>query len=300
MSDELPIVQDYVLSHRGQYEENVLAGTLWGLLDWQRAILAHSKEAEMLPPVRTKLTEILNYYSGVITEPFASDALINLGYFDNQDQINQIKAGDYSHETADGQVNLDGLFVIGIVGQIQAGKGTSGKILESDYGSRHYPFIEALYAFGYALGFRPDREDREGLVEINNIIKPRYGNDRFAKSTLLRAQRRAKLNQTEIISCDGFRSQEEAELVLAQPSGYLFSVWAEQQIRYERALRKPQISQRPKNFEAFALQDEKELNGMMKEPLRLSEPPFDNNQRNSHEHLRQQIHTRMDQILHTK
>lgn len=273
--------------------ENIVKAekTLWGLGDLFRALSFSSSKSKLISEVQSKLTDFMRKYSDAVGKKVAINTLTRKGYFENETQVEGIVCGNYDRVPTDQILQINGVYVIGFVGLIGSGKSTAGRILQEEYGSRHYPFIDGLHAFAYAMGVDPTQLDREGLRKINDVIKPQFGNDRFAKTVLHAARKQLKYSPLNMVSCDGLRSEQEGRLVLSQPNSNLFIIETGLEQRYSRAKNNPLPKKRPENYERFKFDSDFEEKNMMKPVFKLvTEPPFDNN--DNEDNLRQQIRER--------
>ena len=69
--------------------------------------------------------------------------------------------------------------IIGIVGQISAGKGTVGEIISKQIGSMHFPLSDRLREVAH-INSQPPFE-RNTLRQVNDKIKPRFGQHTFVE-----------------------------------------------------------------------------------------------------------------------
>ncbi|MBI3887714.1 hypothetical protein HY310_01450 [Candidatus Microgenomates bacterium] len=187
--------------------------------------------------------------------------------------------------------------IVGFAGLPQSGKGACGEIMRQNYNSRHYAFIEGLFAFAYAMGLDPTKMSRAELREkVNDVIKPRLGNDTFANAVIHRGFRIAVREGLSVVTCDGFRSVDEGKLVRdVIPNGILVGVESSLWNRYQRAKHKPQVAQRPKSFAQFVWDSFYENKTMIGPVLKMTDTRFDNNR--DLEYLRRQVVAHFNTIL---
>lgn len=192
--------------------------------------------------------------------------------------------------------------VVGFAGLPQSGKGACGEIARQEYGSMHFAFIEGLFAFGFAMGLRPDKMTRAQLRgQVNDVIKPVFGFDVFAETAIKRGYRIALRNNLPMITCDGFRSVPEGKLVKRDgvvPNGHLIAVDSHFWLRYLRARKKPQESQRPKSILQFMWDNYVEYTTMIGPVLRMSEARIKNN--SGYEDLRVRVRETIEPIFNDR
>jgi len=191
------------------------------------------------------------------------------------------------------------LLAIGFAGMIRAGKSLAGKIVEEEYEGAHFPFVDSLKAFSLAMGYRLG-VNRAVLREVNDIIKPRFGNATFAEETIRKATALIPYKQPLVLGFDGFRSAEEARLIL-NLGGVMAEVWANLDTRYLRAKRhvsEDKQGQEPESFEHFRYESELEYETMMRPAIELCQVRLDNNQDDSGKYLKVQIKAHFDSMVH--
>ncbi len=273
------------------YGSQRIEQTIWGLSDLRKGIVHTDPDSPILPEIENRLCLLTRGYCNQISHGFVVEQIASVGYMESRDEVEKVIAGDFKDIPTDHGLRIDGIYVIGFVGLIQAGKTLAGYLMSDIYGTRHYPFIDGLFAFAYAMGLNPLEMTRSQLVnEVNDVIKPYLGHDRFAKTTLQRARREQQLKPATAITCDGFRSSSEGRLVLSQQKGLLVSIAANIEERYARACRKKAKSQQPKSFTEFKRQSDYEEQAMMTQVFALAQAsPIDNNSNDGGEHLREQL-----------
>lgn len=140
------------------------------------------------------------------------------------------------------------MLIIGITGTLGAGKGTIVDYLVNQKGFKHYSVS------GYLTGqlLKQKRTiDRNGMREIANEIRTKFGPDYITKILFEKAKRAKGKAVIESI-----RNPKEAEFI-KKHGGYLFAVDADQKTRYDRI--KSRGSKKDSvTFKEFKEQEEKE------------------------------------------
>lgn len=278
--------------------------TIWGMLDLHRGVALMDPESPLLPELRFRLRELTNNYTQRLGDPLAAKLLVENGYVESKEEVAKIRTGEFKEISTDESLQIVGPYVIGIVGLIQSGKTSVGGYMTEKYKSAHYPFIGGLFAFAWAMGLDPPGMSRMELVrQVNDIIKPYLGHDRFARTVLHRARRKLQFEQLDAVTCDGFRSLPEAKIVLSQPKGILVAVEAADEERYARQWANPEKkAQRIRGFSNFMNnQSNWERDHMMAPVIALiEEKALNNSLDDDGVFLRQQIAERFDKILPTR
>lgn len=256
--------------------------TLKGLFNFRNSLASENTSSEEIALVEVALGEWLYARS----ERQGIDQTIGecflLGMVDNRADVLKLlepKIRDIDQKKSNEL--LDDFPIIGIVGRIASGKGTVGQIFKCHYDSFHFPFSNQLRQHALIEGYTPPFS-RAQLRKIDSELKPRLGKQVFVDWTLQAARRMAKnLHLPQIVSVDGFRSIEETQWFLEQPSTSLIAVVAsldqqeDIQLRYERTLTRMREGEDPPTFEAFCVNDS--IEGDWIDPiLKLAEHTFVN------------------------
>lgn len=170
-----------------------------------------------------------------------SQVLVSSGVASSPNEVGLILAqARFSLEQSQNQENTSHQVpMIGVVGPISSGKGTIGENLKSKFGGTHLPLSDRLREVSLARG--GDKTfPRSVLREVNDALKPVYGNDIFVRWTIDIAQRQAQRHNYPVVSMDGFRSLEEAQ-TFKNAGGILIGVTASQQVRFERLVARGRV-----------------------------------------------------------
>lgn len=240
---------------------------VWGLMGLYNGA-ARINDVQLRTHVQSNLVGMINSFN-------VEEELLRRGYA-TKDELKRYGLDEYKEPS----LFVPGKAYVGYVGRIRCGKGRAGKLTEGQYSGRHFEFVRSLMAFALATLDDPDG-DRAALRRVNDKIKPKFGNDTFARETFYRAARLCGPDtDIKIISTDGYRSTEEANLLLSIPGSALISVNAEIETRYGRARQADLVDkpgQAPKSFSQFKYDDNFEYEHMQKHAMALSTHEVDNN-----------------------
>lgn len=140
--------------------------------------------------------------------------------------------------------------IIGLTGQLAAGKGTVAAYLEKNYGAETFGFSAPLRDVLKRLYIE---EIRPNLAAVSNILRTQFGSDLISRAIT----EDLKKSQADIVVLDGVRRMPDIELASQLPGFILVSVETDQKIRYERLInRRQNQDDQHKTFEQF-LEDHK-------------------------------------------
>ncbi len=254
---------------------------IWGLFELRLNLVKEGRDPDLLASVNDRLAGFLLQYGEFVGSRLdAANNIATLGYVDTPEVVIRAMDGEtVAHEALSPEsVSSDAALVVGITGLIRAGKGTAGKILTERYHGLHSPFVEPLIAYSLAMGYSPDT-NRAAKREVNDLIKPRFGNTSFAEAAIRRANRLAVGRNMGVLSFDGLRSVEEANLFLGSPTRRLIAIEASMETRYRRALEstdETKNGEKPKSWEDFVVDSEFERKNMMGAAIELAQVTFEN------------------------
>ncbi len=140
------------------------------------------------------------------------------------------------------------MLTIGITGTIGAGKGTVVDYLVSQKGFKHYSVSGYLME---ELLKQKRSTDRNGMREIANEIRTKFGPDYITKILFDKAQ-----NEGSNAIIESIRNPKEAEFI-KNHGGFLLAVDADQKLRFERICSRGSGKDNV-SFEEFKKQEELE------------------------------------------
>lgn len=142
--------------------------------------------------------------------------------------------------------------IIGLVGEIAAGKGSVSKYLEDKYGATSCRFSSVLRDILSRLYIDITRQNMQTL---SSTLRPAYGQDVFAKAIT----NDAKTAKSNIVVVDGIRRFADIIYLKNLPEFVLVNITADIHTRYERIInRSENIDDRNKSFERFQKEHESE------------------------------------------
>jgi dephospho-CoA kinase len=135
--------------------------------------------------------------------------------------------------------------IIGLTGEMAAGKGTIAAYLETNYGAETFGFSAPLRDIVRRLYIE---EVRPNLAALSNILRTQFGSDLISR-VITEDLKRSK---ADIVVLDGIRRMPDIELASKLPEFVLISVETDQKIRYERLInRRQNQDDQHKTFEQF-------------------------------------------------
>lgn len=175
--------------------------------------------------------------------------------------------------------------IIGLTGEICAGKGTIVKYLEKKYNANSYRFSTMLRDLLNRLYIPVSREN---MQFISTAIRQFFNEDIMAKVIA----RDVKNNKNKIIIVDGVRRVSDIKYLRDIKGFKLIRVIAESKIRYKRLiLRKENLGDENKTYKEFLADHKKEADSQVTAVMARAD--FEINNNDSFENLYKQI----DQII---
>lgn len=161
--------------------------------------------------------------------------------------------------------------IIGLIGELGAGKGTAAAYLKEKYGASVYRFstmlrdvLERLY-----LG-----NSRANMQNLSTILREEFGEDLMAKVIA----EDVKNDSNKIIAVDGVRRFADIVYLKKIDGFVLAKIIAEPKTRYERLIkRKENAGESAKTFEEFLADHKKEADAEIPGVMKRADVTIDNN-----------------------
>ena len=117
--------------------------------------------------------------------------------------------------------------IIGIVGEIAAGKGTAAEYLKDKYGAAIFKFSTSMRDVAARMYLEPTREN---IQKVSTVLRAGFGEDIFAKVMANDAAR----SDSEMIITDGIRRPNDIVELAKLPGFHLVAIIAEENTRFDR------------------------------------------------------------------
>ncbi|MBF8280868.1 MAG: hypothetical protein HW383_641 [Candidatus Magasanikbacteria bacterium] len=161
--------------------------------------------------------------------------------------------------------------IIGLVGPLCAGKGTTAKYLQEKYGADVHRFSTMLRDILNRL-FLPIT--RETMVNLSELVRGQFGDDLMSKVI----SREVSADPAEIAVVDGIRRPLDQSKLLELPNFHLVAIDADSQTRYERMVKRGENEDdRGKTFEQFTNDHQKPTEVLIADLAKSAEATLDNN-----------------------
>ncbi|MGW8184666.1 MAG: AAA family ATPase [Candidatus Moraniibacteriota bacterium] len=148
--------------------------------------------------------------------------------------------------------------ILGIAGEIAAGKGTVAKYLVDNYGASTHRFSTALRDVARRMYID---ESRENLQQISTLMR-----DGFDDNILSRViYNDVEKDSHEIIVIDGVRRMKDIEFLEKMPEFKLIYIETDLKVRYERIVKREEnIDDGEKTFDEFRKDNKREAETQIK------------------------------------
>jgi len=160
--------------------------------------------------------------------------------------------------------------IIGLVGEIAAGKGTAAKYLIEKHKATSHRFSTVLRDVLDRLYLEINRENMQNL---STILRKNFGEDILAKVIAEDVEN----DGNDIIVIDGIRREADIKYLKQLPEFKLIAVKADIKIRFERLARRGENEDdKNKTFEQFAKDHEAEAESQVLGLIKISDIQVDN------------------------
>lgn len=160
--------------------------------------------------------------------------------------------------------------ILGLVGDLAAGKGTIAKYLNEKYGARSYKFSTMLRDM---LDRIYVEKTRENLQTISTFVRKQYGQDVMSKVIAKDVEK----DPGNIVVVDGIRRPTDITYLQKLDGFHLIYITADQKIRWERLVKRNENpGDDTKSFEEFCRDEKAEADRLIKELGAQAEYRIDN------------------------
>lgn len=225
------------------------------LLNLRQTLIAQ-KDSSQLPEINAlerTIGELLVYIGDWNGIDAVAAKLLLMGAIPSRGDILRLAAPIY--DRLDANEFESRVPLIGIVGRISSGKGTVGNIISDMTGSYHMPLSDRLREYAVTHG-HVKSASRDTLRQVNDELKPRFGNQVFVDWTIKLARQLSQRYQFPLVTIDGFRSVEETQFFIDQ-GGVVIGITASDDVRFSRLLQRNREAD-DFNEKAFLESDRKE------------------------------------------
>lgn len=161
--------------------------------------------------------------------------------------------------------------IIGFVGLLASGKGTSTGYLSSKYKASSYRFSSILGDICSRLYLQ---KNRDNLIKLSEAVRKTFGDNILAETIANDAVN----DQNNIIIIDGIRRLGDIEKLKNLENFVLVEIFADPKIRYERLVeRKEKTDDATKTFEEFLADHQRSTEISINDVLPLAKEKIDNN-----------------------
>lgn len=166
---------------------------------------------------------------------------------------------------------MNNKIILGLVGEIAAGKGTVVKYLEKKHSASSHRFSTPLRDVLVRLHLEINRKN---MQDLSRLLREYFGQNLLAKVIAEDAQN----DQNKIVIIDGVRRPADIEYLKKLPEFKLVYITARIKIRYERLVnRSENTDDQTKTFEEFLKDHEVETELLIPEIGAQADYKIDNN-----------------------
>lgn len=144
------------------------------------------------------------------------------------------------------------MIILGLVGEMGAGKSTVGSYLVGKYGAERFGFSVILRDLTDRLHLPPSRDN---LIQISIVLRQEFGNDLLAKAMM----EDIKQSKAELIVVESIRREDDIAYLRQLPGFHLIGISAAMPERYQRLnSRRDKADDSQKTYEQFKSDHERE------------------------------------------
>lgn len=178
--------------------------------------------------------------------------------------------------------------ILGIVGEIAAGKTTISDYLKKKYKARSFRFSDMLRDVLNRLYLK---ETRENMQKLSTVLRQNFGEDIMSKVILHDVQN----SKSKFIITEGIRRPSDAVWLKELSNFHIITVKTDMRLCYERLIRRAEnLDDKNKTWLEFQKESKKETEQKIREIAKQADFIVDNN--GSFEQLYKQIDEIMNKI----
>mgnify|MGYP000851010664 CR=1 FL=1 len=164
------------------------------------------------------------------------------------------------------------MIILGIIGEMAAGKTTATDYIASKFQAATYRFSDIMRDLLRRLYLT---ESRDNLIQISIVLRQEFGNDLFAKAM---AEDIKKDTANAYIVAEGVRRSDDITYLKKISGFHLIAITADMKTRYERlSVRSENSDDKLKSYEDFVKDHERETEKSIIPLLAEAEYTIDNN-----------------------
>ncbi|MFA6790482.1 MAG: AAA family ATPase [Parcubacteria group bacterium] len=161
--------------------------------------------------------------------------------------------------------------ILGITGEMAAGKGTATEYLMKKYGATSYRFSTALRDIAKRMYLK---ESRENLQKLSTVLRENF-DDNILSMVIYKD---VESDENDLIVIDGVRRVPDIEFLKTLPGFRLAYIDADIEKRYERIIKRGENSDdNSKTFEEFKKDHQREAELQIKDLKNRADVIVDNN-----------------------
>ena len=183
---------------------------------------------------------------------------------------------------------LNNKIILGLVGPLSSGKGTTSQYLKEKYNAQVYRFSTILRDILDRLHLE---QSRANMQDASRVLRETFGSDLLANVIA----QDVSSDSAKIIVVDGVRREPDIKYLKELPDFHLVCINADQKIRHKRMTQRgenPDDNQ--KTFEQFQQDEQAEAEQQIKQVAKLAEFTIDNN--GTIDQLHQQTEKILDEV----
>lgn len=136
-----------------------------------------------------------------------------------------------NHKSKINNSRCGGKIILGLIGELAAGKGTVASYLKKKYGAVSFRFSDSLRE---TLNDYDLEVSRENMQKLSTILRQNFAENILAKAIT----QKIKNTQEKIITIDGVRRLTDIENLKDLTGFYLIYITADQKTRYNRYIKR--------------------------------------------------------------